>query len=129
MSSIYLAGEATRSLVGLPGRHTHPFALRYAGLDGVFSWVSSVALDLENDAVFSAALEGLPRVVEFIATVPQAKRSLALAAAQQSYLKTAQTLGYDEADARQWALAVMSLLEIASVASNRAAEERWPIPA
>jgi len=88
-----------------------------------------VALDLEKDEVFSAAIEGLPRVVELIAIVPEEKRSLALAAAQQSYLKTALTLGYDETDARQWALAVMSLLEIASVASKRTTEERWPVPA
>ena len=90
---------------------------------------SGVALDLKNDEVFSVAIEGIPRIVEFIATVPVAKRSLALAAAQQSYLKTAQTLGYDEADAQKWALAVMSLLEIASIASAQTAEERWPIPA
>jgi hypothetical protein len=44
-----------------------------------------MTLDLENDEVFSAAIEGLPKIVELMATVPEAKRSFALAAAQQSY--------------------------------------------
>jgi hypothetical protein len=51
--------------------------------------------DLENDEVFSAAVKGLPKVVELIAAIPEEKRSLALAAAQQSYLQTAQAVGYD----------------------------------
>ena len=51
-------------------------------------------VDLENDEVFSAAIEGLPKVVELITTVPEEQRPLALAAAHQSYLQTAQTLGY-----------------------------------
>jgi hypothetical protein len=69
-----------------------------------------MALDLENDEVFSAAIEGLPKVVELIATVPEDKRWLALTAAEQSYLQTAQTLGYEGADAQQWASVVMSQL-------------------
>ena len=78
-----------------------------------------MALNLENDEVFSAAIEGLPKVVELITTVPEEKRSLALAAAQQSYLQTAQSLGYDKTDAQLWASVVMSLFEIASLASER----------
>lgn len=68
--------------------------------------------DLENDEVFSAAVKGLPRIVELITPLPEEKRSLALAAVQQSYLRTAQAIGYDESDARQWASALVSLLEI-----------------
>jgi len=81
-----------------------------------------MALDLENDQAFSVAIDGLPRVVKFMATVPEEKRSLALAAAQQSYLKTARTLGYEESDAQQWASTVMSILEIAALASERATQ-------
>jgi hypothetical protein len=66
--------------------------------------------DLENDEVFSAAVNGLPKVVELITAAPEEKRSLALAAAHQAYLRTAQELGYDESDAQQWASAVMSLI-------------------
>jgi len=76
--------------------------------------------DLENDEVFSAAVKGLPKVVDLITAVPEEKRSLALAAAQQSYLRTAQAVGYDESDAQQWASALVSLLEIAAVTSELA---------
>jgi hypothetical protein len=66
--------------------------------------------DLENDEVFSAAVNGLPKVVELITAAPEDKRSLALAAAHQAYLRTAREVGYDESDAQQWASAVMSLI-------------------
>jgi hypothetical protein len=66
--------------------------------------------DLENDEVFSAAVNGLAKVVELITAAPEDKRSLALAAAHQAYLRTAQELGYDESDAQQWASAVRSLI-------------------
>jgi hypothetical protein len=69
-----------------------------------------MAVDLENDEAFSAAVEGLPKVAELIATAPEQKRWLALAAAQQSYVQTAQKLGYEENDAQEWASAVMTLL-------------------
>jgi hypothetical protein len=78
-----------------------------------------MALDLENDEVLSAAIEGLPKVVELITTVPEEQRPLALAAAHQSYLHTAQTLGYLENDAEEWASTVMSMLEIAKLANER----------
>jgi hypothetical protein len=66
--------------------------------------------DLEKDEVFSAAVNGLPKVVELITAAPEEKHPLALAAAHQAYLRTAQELGYDESDAQQWASAVMSLI-------------------
>ena len=71
--------------------------------------------DLENDEVFSAAVKGLPKVVELIVALPEEKRALALATAQQSYLRTAQAVGHDESDAQQWASALVSLLEIEAV--------------
>jgi hypothetical protein len=76
--------------------------------------------DLENDEVFSMAVKGLPKIVELITALPEEKRSLALAAVQQSYLRTAQAIGYDESDAQQWASALVSLLEIAAVTSELA---------
>jgi hypothetical protein len=76
--------------------------------------------DLESDEVFSAAVRGLPKIVELIAAIPVEKRSLALGAAQQSYRRTAQAVGYDESDAQQWASALVSLLEIAAVTSELA---------
>jgi hypothetical protein len=71
-----------------------------------------MALTLEEDEVFSAAIAGIPRVAELIATVPDDDRSRVLEAAEKSYLQTAHTLGYQDADAQQWASAVMSRLLI-----------------
>jgi hypothetical protein len=65
--------------------------------------------DLEKDEVFSAAVNGLPKVVELITAAPEEKRSLALSVAHQAYLRTAEELGYDERNAQQWA-SVMSLI-------------------
>ena len=71
-----------------------------------------MTLTLDEDEVLSAAIAGIPRVAEFIATVPDDDRSRALEAAEKSYLETARTLGYQDADAQQWAAAVMSRLRI-----------------
>jgi hypothetical protein len=67
---------------------------------------------VEEDEVLSEAMAGVPRVAELIATVPDDDRSRALEAAEKSYLQTAHTLGYQDADAQQWASAVMSRLLI-----------------
>jgi Cdc6-like AAA superfamily ATPase len=83
--------------------------------------------DLENDEVFSAAIKGLSKIVELISIIPDEKRSLALAAASQTYLRTAQELGYNESDAQQWASAVISLIEIATVTSELASAKMTAI--
>jgi hypothetical protein len=82
-----------------------------------------MAVDLEKDEVLSSAIEGIPKIAELITTVPDEKRSLALQAAHQSYLQTAQALGYAPSDAEEWASTVMSMLEIASLASERTAQK------
>ena len=71
-----------------------------------------MAITLEEDEVFSAAIAGIPRVAELIATVPDEDRSRVLEAAEKSYINTAHSLGYEDADAQQWASAVMSRLLI-----------------
>ncbi len=71
-----------------------------------------MTLTLEEDEVLSAAIAGVPRVAERIATLPAEDRSRAIEAAEKSYLKTAYTLGYQDAEAQQWASAVMSRLQI-----------------
>jgi hypothetical protein len=76
--------------------------------------------NLENDEVFSAAVKGLPKIVKLITVLPEGKRSLAFAAVQQSYLQTAQAIGYNESDAQQWASALVSLLEIEAITSELA---------
>jgi hypothetical protein len=74
--------------------------------------------DLASDELFSAAVRGLPKIVALIAAIPEEKRSLALEAAQQSYLRAAQAVGYDESDAQHWSSALVSLLEIAAITAN-----------
>ena len=60
----------------------------------------------------SAAIAGLPKIAELIAAVPTEDRARALEAAEKSYVQTALNLGYDDADAQQWASAVMLRLRL-----------------
>src|SRR5437588_10534336 len=69
---------------------------------------SPMTITLDEDEVLSAAITGVWRVAELIATVPAENRSRALQAAEKSYLETAHTLGYQDAHAQRWASAVMS---------------------
>jgi hypothetical protein len=71
-----------------------------------------MTLTLDEDEILSAAIAGVPKVAELIATVPAEERTRALEAAEKSYLETAHNLGYQDADAQQWASAVMSRLRI-----------------
>ena len=75
---------------------------------------------VEDDAVLSAALDGIPKIAERIANVSPSVRSLALAAAEQSYLQTARELGYDELDAQLWASTVMVQLQTRDEIANLA---------
>lgn len=67
---------------------------------------------MSDDEVLSIAIAGVPKVAEFIAGVPMEHRSRALDAAEQSYLQTAHTLGYQDAEAQQWVSAVMARLRL-----------------
>jgi hypothetical protein len=69
-----------------------------------------MSVESSEDEVFSSAVAGIPKVVELIAASPLGDRRRAFEAAQQSYLETARCLGYEEADALQWAEAVMHKL-------------------
>jgi hypothetical protein len=69
-----------------------------------------MSVELAKDEMFFSAVAGLPKVVDLIAACPFADRRRAFEAAQQSYLETARGLGYEEADALQWAEAVMHQL-------------------
>jgi hypothetical protein len=77
---------------------------------------------VEQDKIFANVVTGLRQVAELIAELPEARRSVALNAAAQSYLKTALELAYAEEDAQQWASAVMERLQgDMERVSNRAA--------
>jgi hypothetical protein len=71
-----------------------------------------MAFDIKDDPTLQNVIAGLPRVAELIATVPETRRTQALEAAEQSYIRTARALGYDEAAADDWAAAVMSHLRL-----------------
>jgi hypothetical protein len=66
---------------------------------------------LEDDAVLSAAIDGIPKIAERIANVSPSDRSRALVAVEHSYLQTARALGYDELDTQLWASTVMAQLQ------------------
>jgi len=73
---------------------------------------------VKDDAVLSAAIDGIPKIAERIANLSPSVRSRALAAAEQSYLQTARSLGYDELDAQLWASTVMVELQIREEIGN-----------
>jgi hypothetical protein len=75
------------------------------GLSWGVNWMRAV-----GDKAFGAA-----RVLEQIATVPEEKRKLAWWAAKQSYLRTAQSRGYNEHDAEEWASEMIFRLQIAFI--------------
>ena len=68
--------------------------------------------NLDGDEALSAAIAGLPKIAELIAAVPAEDRARALEAAEKSYVQTALTLAYEDANARQWASAVMLRLRL-----------------
>jgi hypothetical protein len=60
-------------------------------------------------------ISGAARVLDLIATVPEAKRALAWSAARQSYVQTARTLGYNEHDADEYASEIIFRLQVAFI--------------
>jgi hypothetical protein len=60
-------------------------------------------------------ISGAVRILDLIATVPEAKRALAWSAARQSYLQTARTFGYNEHDAQEYASEIVYRLQIAFI--------------
>jgi hypothetical protein len=63
--------------------------------------------DLELDEVLVAAISAIPKVAELIALIPAEDQLLALEAAEKSYLQTAHNLGYEGAEAHEWASAIL----------------------
>jgi hypothetical protein len=70
-------------------------------------------VELSKDEMFSSAIAGLPKVAEVIVALSSEDQRRALGAAERSYRETARRLGYQEADAVQWADAVMLRLRLA----------------
>jgi hypothetical protein len=61
----------------------------------------------EPDNILEAAVTGIPRVAESIAGISSELRERAFQAAEHSYQRTAQHLGYPQADAQVWISAIM----------------------
>jgi hypothetical protein len=86
-----------------------------------------VALNTEHEKIFEAAIAGIQRVAELIATIPPEQRVRALNAAEQSYQKTARDLGYEDAAAQRWASAIISRLWVFQLPMEEEIGARnWP---
>ena len=75
----------------------------------------------EIEKILEAALAGVPQVARVIADGPDEHREKAMAAAERSYLKTAQDLGCAEVPSKNWVNAIMHYLR-AQVAEQELAK-------
>ena len=71
-----------------------------------------MTLTQQEDEVLSAAIAGVSRVAQLLATIPAEDRSRALEAAEKSYLQTAHTLGFKDSEAELWASEIMWRLQM-----------------
>jgi len=60
-------------------------------------------LKFKEEAILEAAYVGISRVAGVIVSLPAEDRLTAFSAAERSYCKTVQDMGYGEAQARVWA--------------------------
>lgn len=61
----------------------------------------------EEEKVLEAAVAGIPRVAEVVASIPEEDRAKALNAVESSYRQTVRHLGYEEGPIQSWLSAVM----------------------
>ena len=76
----------------------------------------------EEEEILEAAVTGIPRVAEAIASIPEKARAKALAAVESTYRQTMLDLGYEEGPAASWVSAMMLRLQ-AKVAEQEAAKQ------
>jgi hypothetical protein len=65
----------------------------------------------EEEEILEAAVAGIPRVAEVVASIPEEDRRRALYAAARSYWETVRNLGYEEGLIQSWVSAVMLRLQ------------------
>ncbi len=65
----------------------------------------------EEEEILEAAVAGLPRVAEVLASIPEEDRARALEAAESAYRGTVRDLGYEEGAAEAWVSAIMVRLQ------------------
>jgi Mg/Co/Ni transporter MgtE len=78
-----------------------------------------MASNLEKEEILEAAIASVPRVAQVIEALSAEDQVRALDAAKQSYLQTAQDLGYAERPAQEWVTEVMFRLRL------KMERERW----
>ncbi len=65
----------------------------------------------DEEEILEAAIAGIPKVAEVIASIPEEDRATALDAAERSYRQIVCDLGYDEGPIESWVSAVMLRLQ------------------
>ncbi len=81
----------------------------------------------EEEVVLEAAVSGIPRVAEVVASIPEKARTKALAAVESSYRQTILDLGYGQGPAESWVSAMM--LRLQAIVAEEAAARQGPIDA
>ena len=76
----------------------------------------------EEEEILEAAVAGIPRVAEAVASIPEEARAKALTAVESTYRQTMLNLGYEEGPAESWVSAMMLRLQ-AKVAEQEAAKQ------
>ena len=72
---------------------------------GAMAWSS------EAEEILEAAVAGLPKVAEVVASIPEEDRAKALDAVKSTYRQTMLDLGYEEGVAEGWVSAMMLRLQ------------------
>ena len=70
-----------------------------------------MASSSEAEKILEAAVAGIPRVAEAVASIPEEDRPRALDAVEGSYRQTVRDLGYEEGPVQSWVSAVMLRLQ------------------
>ncbi len=65
----------------------------------------------EEEEILEAAVAGIPRVAEAMASIPEEARAKALTAVESTYRQTMLDLGYEEGPAESWVSAMMLRLQ------------------
>jgi hypothetical protein len=83
----------------------------------------AMASSSEEEDILEAAVAGIPRVAEVVASIPGEDRARALDAVERSYRQTVRDLGYEEAPIQSWISAVMLRLQ-AEVRKQESAKQK-----
>src|SRR5271166_3476225 len=70
-----------------------------------------MASSSEEEEILEAAVAGIPRVAEAVASIPEEARVKALTAVESTYRQTMLDLGYEEGPAKSWVSAMMLRLQ------------------